>query len=350
MGPWRSHILSFLLYLLTNARVGGTLNPVIDEAEVERFWHGSWDTPPKEEHPSGRQERHAHRAPKAPRVFIETRQYKTRMPFISLAQQATSFAAQTATASVVVMSLCSDDVLWLLPFMVNKNWRSYAIAYVLYAQLVCFIAYCFMLASTELEHLRPKWHIKLALEGASAFALATLALSLFVQWALRLRARSAARVERCPEEGDCLERAGGNTSYGAAASLACASPDPAPDVADAAGQGAAAGAVMRASKEQEYDPPEYSHSQFFMLCVMGNLGNLVVYIPLLIERTLPPQFLFLGVFLTTLLVLAVDRGLGQLRSVADIVSHIPLWVIAGCLAAKSIRCVASEIAIGHELF
>lgn len=245
--------------------------------------------------------------------------------------------------------MCSDDVLWLLPFMVNKNWRSYAVAYVLYAQLICLVAYCFMLASTELEHLRPKWHIKVALEGASALVLAALALTLFVQWALRMRAKAAARSEY-PDECREIESRGGDACYGAAASLACASPDPAPDVAKSAGQGAASAALLGAAKESEFEPPEYSHSQFFMLCVMGNMGNLVVYVPLLIERTIPPRFLFLGVLLTTMLVLAVDRGLGQFRSVADIVSQVPLWVVAGCLAAKSIRCVASEIATGHDFF
>lgn len=185
-----------------------------------------------------------------------------------------------AGAAATVVSVSVDDVMWFLPFAVHRRRGSFILFYVLCSQFVVLLAALYFGADALLGWAWPSVPVYGVVKRGSASLLLVYAVVLFRQWCLE---------EQCEEEPE-------------------------------------AQMVEKVAARKDKEQPR-TLTQLFVITICGSLDNLVVYVSLLMLRTVAPSQLVVGALLGSAVVVLICLGAGLVKPLVSFVEQIPLWCV-----------------------
>jgi len=218
-----------------------------------------------------------------------------------------NFLTEVFLGIFIVLSVCSDDVVWLLPFMTKRisSCLTYAILYIIVMVLFPLSAWCLVYGVQGAK----KWfkssqtQFELWVQIASLVLLAGITVKLWWEHDSEEESEKDEPVSEQIPSSDNNKKQPLDDSTPSEDSFAMKS--------------------MSSSED--------SISNFIGICFAGNLDNLSVYIPLLMSRTLSPICLMISVLIASLIVLLIVMGVAQLKFVVNLIQKVPIYVIMTCV-------------------
>jgi len=206
-------------------------------------------------------------------------------------------------AMLMKLSASTDDVVWLLPFLLGaRKWRNTPV-YLACMQLVVAISWGISAAgSAGLQQLVPaedssSWPVERVLALVSAVLLTLFTFKLVHEWWFE-------------SEEEAEEPEG--------ASEAFLSGDSGPKSEQPAG------AWQATSK--------FNMCRLFTISMIGSLDDIAIFVSLLLSRAFSAWQLSLGVFLGSAVVVWICLAAGRCSCVVRLVEKVPLWCILGVFA------------------
>jgi cadmium resistance protein CadD (predicted permease) len=187
------------------------------------------------------------------------------------------FIANVMGAMVLVLIMCSDDVVWLLPFFVGDEKHWYALFYIFTMFFMWLLSSSITFSVQGFAAAHADTPIGPIAETISAVVLILLTLKLFIEWYYE-------------EDDDDDDDEKENSAKGM-----------------------------------------QSYSKLFFVAFAGNLDNIGVYIPILLHAVFGYWELLIGVLSAAIIIAAITLGLSQLQSLIDVITKVPLWMIVGIL-------------------
>lgn len=220
------------------------------------------------------------------------------------------FFGRIAAAFLAVFSMCTDDLLWFMPFAISPRKHTFCAWYLLFMELTVLVSWALVGLVTWVEEQWPSVPLEVILEAMSTVFLAYYTISLFVEW--------------------YYEKDDDNDNDEASSQAEDGDNDKNKDeIISNDGK-------PRASRTRTV-------SQLFFISVLGNLDNFAIYIALLFAGVLSGPELMVGAGLSAVLVCAICIGLSWLQIIRTIFEHIPLWGILAVITVYSAVLLVLEI-------
>jgi len=231
------------------------------------------------------------------------------------------FVLGTFGATLVVLCVCSDDIIWLLAFLAGTEKAKYVAFYMFtmvfmwaFSYFLTLVVMVFSLKYTGADVV--EWAMMV-----SAVFLSLLTLKFLHEYIYG----GLEEVEEGKNETQCeivtLQRDGTTLE---------SDTHEAADVeqsAEVLHQEEDAKTMVRTSKSVNR-----SLSNLFLVSIAGNVDNIAIYITILLNETFTPLELCLGTVIAGVVVSALTLGLSRFEFIMTLIGRIPLWVIIGGLA------------------
>jgi hypothetical protein len=230
------------------------------------------------------------------------------------------FVLGTAGATLVVLCVCSDDVIWLLAFLGGKD-RGTIIAFYMFTMVLMW-ALSFLVVLVVML-------FSLEFAGADVVEWAMVVSAIFLSLlTLKFLHDYLSGHEEVAGEGKkethCeivnLQR---NTTT---AAQQAETHETADEVVEASNRGEGAEATTPSKSITR------SLCNLFLVSIAGNVDNIAIYITILLNETFTSLELLLGTIIAGGVVSALTMGLSHFEVIMKFVSRLPLWVIIGLLA------------------
>jgi len=220
------------------------------------------------------------------------------------------FTVKVSAAYFAAMSCCTDDILWLMPFISQKSHTTrFAVFYLVCMLLTGLVSWSLVGGCTRLMEAFPSVPVELVLQIVSTAALAYYTVTLYLQW----------RSDR----DDVATSAPGVAKHCGQASLQ-------PLLGKAADAPPA--------EPQECDAPKRSRTfaELLSISFLGNLDNFAIYISMMVADVFGGLHLCIGCVLSGMTTVAICSGASQFQMIIDVVEFVPMWVILGALTILAI--------------
>jgi len=232
------------------------------------------------------------------------------------------FVLGTLGATLVVLCVCSDDIIWLLAFLAGTDKAKYVAFYLFTMVFMWALSYLMTLVVMGFSLKYTGADVVEWAMVVSAVFLSLLTLKFFHEYI----SGGQEDVEEGKKETQCeivtLQR-----DSTALESDIHETADVERESAEVFHQEEDAKTMVRSSKSVNR-----SLSNLFLVSIAGNVDNIAIYITILLNETFTPLELFLGTVIAGVVVSALTLGLSRFEFIMDLIGRIPLWVIIGGLA------------------
>jgi hypothetical protein len=201
-------------------------------------------------------------------------------------------------ASVALLGINMLDVVWVLPFLVDKVHGMFNILfYMLVGQIFVFLSILFVVLRGPSDGSAAHEHTVKILDTMTAVLLVVYAAYCFYEEVLSGPEQSH-EAKKLPEEGH--------------------------------------------SKASSVDS---SNTKFMVLVVLGSFDQVAVYVPVLTTGILTSFELEIGVLVSTLVAVAVCFLIGQSPCMTQILTGIPMWLIVAVLAVLAVLQLVTGLGV-----
>jgi len=211
-------------------------------------------------------------------------------------------------ATLTPLSVSTDDLVWLLPFVVGKRRYRFGLLYVFCRLLVCVSSWVLSCGiQSTIARCFPSWDPQRVSEVLAAILLSVYALKLFISWVMEAYGNV--------QEGELTKP----TTVATAKNPV----------------------TEKTQVSARSETASLTYGQLFVIAILGSMDNLFLFTPLLAARTFTPYQLLVGVLLAASLVLStLFVGVSLCNCLVDIVSRVPLWCIVCFWAAShTVQCI-----------
>lgn len=221
--------------------------------------------------------------------------------------------ARLVAAFFAVFTMCTDDLLWFMPFAISPRKYTFCVWYLIFMEITVLLSWALVGLVAYAEQIWPGNPLQLILQLLSIAFLAYYTISLAVEWYYE---------DQDKDDVEDQEGSGSNTEIG--------------NISGEKSQLQTQTSRTRTIKELAF------------ISILGNLDNFTLYIALLFSGVLNGPELIIGALLSSLLVCAICIGLSFLQIIREIFAYIPLWAILGVITIWSAARLAFEVANGSQ--
>lgn len=218
--------------------------------------------------------------------------------------------AKIVAAFFAAFTMCTDDLLWFMPFAISPRKYTFCIWYIIFIQFAVIVSWALTGTVALADQRWPNNPLQSILELLSIAFLAYYTISLAVEWYYE---------DQDSPNGETQEGTGMNDGIA--------------NIPDASGQ---------KSESPTRTSQTRTVRELAFISILGNLDNMTLYIALLFAGTFGALELMLGAFIASLLVCGICVGLGFLQIIREIFTYIPLWAILGVITTWAAARLAVE--------
>jgi len=271
-----------------------------------------------------------------------------------------------AMAMFMKLAASIDDVAWLLPFVSGSHKRRNGLFYILCMQIVVLIAFSISTGGEKLLSLvvpdDAHWPLARILELISAILLTIYSVKLFRDWWLERHEDNEDDDKDTKNDISQTEVQKGGSDVAEEHQVQSGEPEPVPqfpkekpvcvgkeqpptdDIAESASTepatavGATEGTEASSSEERDvakehtHKDQQHSLGKLFTISMFGSLDDCAVFVSLMLAGVISGGQLAAGVFIGSIIVLAICVGASLFSCVVRTVEKIPLWSIIGTFA------------------
>uniref|UniRef100_A0A7S1A660 GDT1 family protein n=1 Tax=Noctiluca scintillans TaxID=2966 RepID=A0A7S1A660_NOCSC len=239
--------------------------------------------------------------------WVEAEKSRTR-PESLVGSAISQFVLGTAGALFVVLCVCSDDVVWLLPFLGGADRLAYVAFYIFTMVFMWALSYSIVVVVELYAVNHPTIDVVKYAIVASAILLSLLTLKLIHEWYFE------DEEEEDPESTTTVE----TEIHARPAVLSDEKPTETMTEKEVEDSGA-----------KGVKKPTFSN--LFLVAFAGNFDNIAIYMTVLLNGTFTPMELLIGTTVAGCLVAALTLGLSSIQVIMHAISRVPLWVIIAAL-------------------
>lgn len=264
-----------------------------------------------------------------------------------------TWLGHVAGAAVLVLLMCGDDVVWLLPFITGSDdeKRQFGGFYVFCMGFMWLVSFALLFVVEAAGRIYPKLPTEAITEIMSTVLLAVLTVKFFNEWYFDEDedAQSDAEAETAHQPLQVAEKSKEALTPQAAQqkkaqgdSASCMSFIPkiqlfrratekdcfSEQYVNCMGNDKCVSSPNGHGETKETDrPKQLTFSALFLVAFAGNLDNVGVYIPIMLSGVVTPLELLCGDLVAASFIALLTLGLSRFSFITDIITRIPLWVI-----------------------
>jgi len=268
---------------------------------------------------------------------------------VALSQQPAPVASEVlmtwlghvAGAAVLVLLMCGDDVVWLLPFITGSDDEKLQFGgfYVFCMGFMWLVSFALLFVVEAAGRIYPKLPTEAITEIMSTVLLAVLTVKFFNEWYFDEDedAQSDAEAETAhqPLQAAQQKKAQGDSAscmsfipkiqlFRRATEKDCFSQQ----YVNCMDNDKCVSSPNCHGETKETDrPKQLTFSALFLVAFAGNLDNVGVYIPIMLSGVVTPLELLCGDLVAASFIALLTLGLSRFSFITDIITRIPLWVI-----------------------
>lgn len=231
------------------------------------------------------------------------------------------YLAHIGAAFAAVFTMCTDDLLWFMPFAIHERKKTFCVWYVIFMELTVLVSCSLVGLVAWADQIWPDNPLQLIMELASTAFLAYYTVSLAVEWYY-----DSDSDDNNDEQKDVNQEREENV-------------DQANDDVRKEGQ-----EIL----PQTHKSRTRTVTELMLISVLGNLDNFTLYIALLFAGVFSGPELMFGAFLSACLVCAICVGLSWLDIIRRVFEYIPLWAILGVITIWSASQVIIEVTAAEQ--
>lgn len=221
-----------------------------------------------------------------------------------------SFLGGCLGSTLLVMVAASDDIIWLLPFLSERNWTNYAYIYVTCMIILWVISAFIVLLVRLIAEEDPDFPIKGIVEVSSALLMIPLTVHFFHEWL----------HDQAEDEAETKEFEYGNDEAPSSKSVEAFSRQASPAAADHL--------PHPPTKRRAHD---LSVSKLICVGFAVNLDNISVFVTIMLKGVFHPAEILVGDILARIMMILFTLWLSSFQGISAALKKIPLWSILAVL-------------------